>query len=288
MADEKTELNKLREEIDEIDNSIHDLIMRRTQIVEKVRDVKSDSAVKIRPSREAEILYRLVNRHEGPFPKRELVRIWRELIVATLSFEGPFSTAVYAPQKGSGYWDLARDQYGSFTKMVPNSSVRRVVDSVRSKEYTVGILPIPNEDDAEPWWPILMREHEDTPRIIARLPFAGPGNGRGSSLEALVICPLAAESTGRDRSYIGIDAEEPLSRPRLLRELPEIGMTPRFLATYHDKQRPEVWMHLIETDGFIAAGDPRLESLLERFGDHIKRVVPLGSYAIPLTQEEMD
>jgi chorismate mutase len=84
----ETTLNALRQEIDDIDSQIHDLLIKRTLVVEKVRTVKRGHKVKIRAAREAEILYRLVGRHKGLFPKRELTNIWRQIIVATLSSEG--------------------------------------------------------------------------------------------------------------------------------------------------------------------------------------------------------
>jgi chorismate mutase len=56
----------------------------------------------IRPSREAEVLYRLMERHKGPFPKQEIARIWRELIEATSSLEGPYSVAENQPEHEPG------------------------------------------------------------------------------------------------------------------------------------------------------------------------------------------
>ena len=72
MADDKEKLLALRNEIDAIDRTMHELIMRRTKVVESVRTVKKDSNVKIRPSREADILYRLMAEHRGPL--RPIVR----------------------------------------------------------------------------------------------------------------------------------------------------------------------------------------------------------------------
>ncbi|MBL4691120.1 MAG: chorismate mutase, partial [Rhodospirillales bacterium] len=126
MTTDEDKLLLLRQEIDAIDNSIHDLIMKRTRVVERVRKAKHNDKIKIRPAREAEILYRLLVRHEGPFPKQELARIWREMIVATLRFEGPFSVAVSVGDDEADYWDLARDQYGSFTPMTRHVSPRGV------------------------------------------------------------------------------------------------------------------------------------------------------------------
>ena len=77
MTDDKSKLKSLRDEIDEIDRNLHELIIRRTQVVEGVRAAKEESKAMIRPSREAEIIYRLMAEHKGGFRKRELARIWR-------------------------------------------------------------------------------------------------------------------------------------------------------------------------------------------------------------------
>ncbi len=280
-------LDALRREIDAIDETLHDLIMRRTQVVEKVRDLKRRHKVKIRPAREAEILYHLMSRHEGLFPKRELIRMWRELIVATLSFEGPFSVAVHMPEQVGGYWDLARDQYGSFTPMTGHASVRRVIEAVRSQEATVGVLPVPTRDDAEPWWPHLAASSPDMPRIIARLPFAGPGNGRDGDLEALVICPVVQEPTGRDRSFLCFEAAREMGLDRVAATLAEAGLPTTFVAVGHDAEGSGDWLHLVEVDDFVAADDPRLPGVLDSLGRPVKTVIPLGGYATPLTPDDL-
>jgi chorismate mutase len=212
----ETSLDALRREIDAIDDQIHDLIMRRTRVVERVRDVKRDQPIKIRPAREAEIIYRLLNRHRGPFPVRELTAMWREMIVATLSFEGPFSVAVHTPEPDSGFWDLARDQYGTFPPLTGHGSARQVIEDVRDQKATVGILPLPTRDDTDPWWRHLVTTGANAPRIIARLPFAGPGNG------------------GDDRGRPAADLHRPFSRPAPGRLLALPGRGRRL----HRRRRP--------------------------------------------------
>ena len=193
MTTDKNKLEALRREIDAIDDSIQDLITQRTKVVEIVRNAKRDQKIKIKPTREAQILYRLMDRHTGPFPKKELARIWRELIIATRRFEGPFSVAVSVPEGELGYWNMARDQYGAFTPMTGHDSSRSVIEAVRNQEATVGILPLPRIDDDDPWWRFLVSKAPETPRIIARLPFISSGNGPGEGLEALAICPVGKE-----------------------------------------------------------------------------------------------
>jgi len=280
-------LDDVRREIDAIDDSIHDLIMRRTALVEKVRDLKRDSTVRIRPSREAEIIHRLLRRHKGNFPRRELVALWRQLICATLPFEGPFSVAVYVPEAGSGHRDLARDHFGTFTPMTRHSSVRAVIEAVSRQDATVGVLPMPRQDDTDPWWCHLVAERADAPRIIARLPFAGPANGTSEGPEALVICPVGVRSTGRDRFFLAVDSEKRLGLNQFRATLEEVGFIVTFSALWREEQGPRTWLYLAEVDGYVAEDDPGLGKIQEALGSRVNRIVRLGGYAAPLTTDEL-
>lgn len=280
-------LDALRREIDRIDNQIHDLLMRRTRVVEEVRDVKKGERVKIRPAREDEILYRLVARHSGNFPKHELTRIWREIIVATLSFEGPFSMAVFDDGTISGCRDLARDMYGTYTPMTVYESTRRVIQAVRDQTSTVGILPLPRRDDAQPWWPQLLAEEKSEPRIIARLPFVGPGNGADARTEALVICPVVREEMGRDRSVLAIEIDDEVGLARISGALAKAGLASRFVASWPQEGSPGPWLVYVEIEGYVQAEDRVVTRFVEGLESSIRRLVGLGSYGIPMSAEEM-
>lgn len=282
------ELNDLRREIDAIDDQIHGLLRQRTKIVEEVRAYKKDERVKIRPAREAEIIYRLFGQHEGPFPKRELFRIWRELIVATLRLEGPFSVGVYMDEDGGGFWDMARDQYGSFTPMTPFPSTRRIIEAVQKQEVTVGIVPLPERKMDKPWWRRMVFEGADTPRVIARLPFVTGTNARSTQHEALVICPVPQEPTGRDRTYLALESDQQLRPVKLKKAFADIDLPVVFATDYLDPNRPQVWQTLVEVDGFAIADDPRIKAVEDAFDGAIKRVVSLGGYATPVTDAEME
>lgn len=282
------ELTDLRREIDAIDDQLHDLLRKRTEIVEEVRAYKKDERIKIRPAREAEIIYRLFAQHVGPFPKREMFRIWRELIVATLRMEGPFSVGVYMDEDDCGFWDQARDQYGSFTPMLAFPSTRRIIEVVQKQDVTVGILPLPTRQEAKPWWRRLVFEDATTPRIIARLPFVPDGNARTSGREALVICPVAQEPTGRDRTYLALESDQQLAPAKLISAFGDVGFPIVFTTDCLDPNRPQVWQTLVEIDGFATANDPRIKAVEDAFDDAIKRVVSLGGYATQITAEELE
>lgn len=285
MTIDKDTLAALRREIDAIDDSLHDLIIERTKVVERVRNAKRGEKIKIRPAREAEILYRLMARHSGHFPKRELARIWRELIVATLRFEGPFSVAVYVGENGAEYSEMARDQYGSFTPMTRHVSARAVVEAVRNLDATVGVLPLPRRDDEEHWWRLLVSETPDTPRVIARLPFIG--GAAGADLEALVICAIDQEETGRDRSFLAIEAETDIGFKAIEQALSQAGASAVSHQVWHDPERPAAWTYLIELFGFVNPKGRRLTRLKDGLGRRATRLVHLGGYATPLGDAEL-
>jgi chorismate mutase / prephenate dehydratase len=287
MTVNEDKLLQLRHEIDAIDESLHDLIQRRTRVVEGVREIKKDIAVKIRPAREAEILYRLCADHKSAFPKRELCRIWREMIVATLSFEGPFSVAVFHPEETPGYWDLARDQYGTYTKMQRHTSPRAVVEAVREQQATVGVLPFPSRDRDEPWWRYLVSATPETPRVIARLPFIPGANTHDQNLDALVICPVPQEETGRDRSLLAVEAEEDIGYPAIENALSQAGFSAAFHQLWHDPSRPPGWTYLVEVFGFVGPDSRQISRLKDGLGNRVARIIQLGGYGTPLSEADL-
>ena len=85
MAEAKPTLDALRAEIDEIDDELHRLLMKRAQVALSIGAVKNShgpEAGVMRPSREARLLRRLVAKEDGPLPKAVIIRIWREVIGA--------------------------------------------------------------------------------------------------------------------------------------------------------------------------------------------------------------
>ncbi|HYD99697.1 MAG TPA: chorismate mutase, partial [Alphaproteobacteria bacterium] len=273
-------LDELRREIDRIDDAMHDLIMQRATLIERISAAKAAAgpSVFIRPGREAAIQRRLSGRHSGIFPRTALLRIWREIINAFTALQGPFSVGATAPEAGRGFWDVARDQFGSLVPMTafptPDLAVRAVADG----GVTVAVVPWPQPDDLSPWWPMLLDE-PGAPRIILRLPFAGRGNGRGELRDALTVARAEPEATGSDRSLIALDLKgTPDDLPAALRDC-GLALT----ATLSDLAHSEGSLRLVEVDGFLAPGDERLAALGRRLGPALRRAVPLGGYPVPLS-----
>ncbi|GAA0575966.1 chorismate mutase [Caenispirillum bisanense] len=272
-------LDLLRREIDRIDDAIHDLIMERTAIVERVRAAKRNGVI-LRPGREAAILRRLLDRHDGHFPKASVVRIWREIISALTNFQAPLTLAVYMPERGAGFLALARDQYGAYTQTQTYASAGQVARAVMDGEASVGILPVPLLDDDQAWWTMLVGSSPDLPRVVARLPFHGPGAGRGDGLEAMAVGKLPLEPTGDDRTMLAVECSNALSRAGLRSHLEAVGLGPNHLWDTRENG-PDARIDLIAVEDFVAADDPRLAAVLERPEGEVAHVHVIGAYATP-------
>jgi chorismate mutase/prephenate dehydratase len=270
------DLEGLRRRLDAIDDRLHDLLRERAEIVALVAASKqSGRLAAYHPGREAEIIRRLAARPPGRFPLAALVRIWREMLAATVRQQGPFAVAVFAP---GGVWDLARDHYGSSTPIAAHDSARRVIRAVADGAAAVGVLPMPDPGDADPWWRHLMSPDETMPRVVARLPFGPRGNARGDG-DALVIGFAMPEETGADRTLFAVATAAEIGRARLLAILAEQNLAGAWLAACREAGDD---LALIEFDGLVPASDPRLDGFAARCGKALRRPVPLGSYAVPL------
>ncbi|MFQ5784592.1 MAG: chorismate mutase [Alphaproteobacteria bacterium] len=277
-------LEPLRREIDAIDDQMHDLLMRRAGIVEKISEVKNreSAGAYMRPAREVTILRRLIDRHSGRFPATVVVRIWREMVAATTRLQGDLTVAVNAPEKSVGYWDLARDHYGSGTAMTLHRLAGPVIRAVVDGAATVGVLPLPREGDDDPWWRMLIAGGERMPRIVSRLPFIENGRGRFENLAALAIARIDYERTGDDISLVAVEVDAELSRARVRDAFVAGGLAADAIAAWQDRENPQSRMHLMEIADYVDAGDPRLAAVETGFGERVVRMVALGGYAVPL------
>jgi chorismate mutase len=280
MSRPPPDLQDLRRRLDEIDDRLQDLLIERADIVAMVAASKREGdQPAFQPAREAQIIRRLIGRHHGAFPLATLVRMWREMLAATVRLQSPFSVAVFAPPEGRGYWDLARDHYGSNTPMTVYNAVEQVLRAVASGKTSLGILPIPRANEADPWWPDLLSMGGDRPQIIARLPFGPSGNARASGDEAVVIGLGLPEKSGLDRTLLAAECAAEITRARILKVVAAAGLV---CVSFIHCQR-EFAITLIELDGFVPISDPGLDMFRAGLGPALHRLVPLGGYATPLS-----
>jgi chorismate mutase-like protein len=284
MTRDQVTLSDLRREIDRIDDALHDLLMRRADVGARVKEVKQDAGgPPFRPGREAQILRRLTARHSGALPAEVIVRIWRELISGFVGMQGPFAVAVWDQgDTGDGCWDLARDHFGTVVPMTRHQSTRGVLRAVADGSATVGVLPMPQEGESDPWWPALSGGTQARVKICAQLPFVRGERGWRDHPGALVIYNSDPEPSGDDRSLILIECDESSSRGRLVDALVASGLTPSFFAGGPGLDgRVGKPLYLVELDGFIEPEDERLDIFVEN-APGVGAAYVVGAYAVPV------
>lgn len=278
MSSDTASLDRLRRDIDRIDDQIHDLLMQRAGLVGHIAGAKSQSGVALRPGREAVVLRRLLARHKGGMPKAAVVRIWREMMGALVGLQQPFAVAVFQPERGAGYLELARDHFGVVWPHMMHQSAGNVVRMVADGQASVGLVPIPNDADSEKWWLSLTSDAENLPRVVARLPILAPENlpGKPEPLEALVVACRDHDQTGDDRTLVAVETAPDVSRDRLRAAFAAAGVD--FATVVATIRSDAVWNHLVEVEGYVTRTDARLAAIK----DPVTHMRVIGGYATQL------
>ncbi|MBR0649152.1 chorismate mutase [Roseomonas terrae] len=263
------EIAALRAEIDAIDDAMHDLLMERSQVVGRLAGSRAKgSGSPLRPGREAVVLRRLLARHTGPLGRDRIVRIWREVFMASTAIQGAFSVAVFSADAHADEARLTREHFGPITPVRLHPTPFRALAAVSDGEASVAVLPMPSEGDpAETaWWALL-----DAPRlqVVARLPFMAANDGAG----ALVVAPTPPDPSGEDRTLVLLEAANRVSRTAIAHTLAEAGLSVPSLLLARSEDGT---LALAEIEGFLAPGDPRLAAL-----PWPRRTI-LGAYAAPV------
>lgn len=161
----------LRNEIDRIDAEMHRLLMERGQIIDRLIAVKGsqETGSAFRPAREADMMRRLVQRHEGILPLDTVEGIWRVIIATFTYVQQPFSVHADLSAGDAMMRDSARFHFGFTVPFLTHMSAAAVVAAVAASRGDLGLVPAAYVAGAGAWWDAL--EPETAPKIIARLPF---------------------------------------------------------------------------------------------------------------------
>ena len=165
-------LTDLRKEIDRIDEGMHQLLIERGEIIDRLIAVKrsQDTGTSaFRPAREAEMMRRLVGRHKGILPLDTVESIWRVIISTFTSVQAPFAVHADLSAGDALMRDSARFHFGFTVPFVAHMGAAGVVAAVSTSKGDLGLVPAFDVASAGAWWNAL--EFDAAPKIIARLPF---------------------------------------------------------------------------------------------------------------------
>jgi chorismate mutase / prephenate dehydratase len=263
----EAEIAALRAEIDALDDAMHDLLMQRAAVVARLAGSRAKGQrLPAAPGARGRRAAPPARPPCGPLARERVVRIWREVFMASTAIQGAFTVAAHAPQ--SAETRLAREHFGPITPIRVHPTPARALAAVSEGEASVAVLPAPAEtDQAEAaWWARL-----DAPRlqVVARLPFIAAS----SAPEALVVAPVPPDPSGEDRSLLLVEAEADAPRGRIAQALAEAGLKAGAVLVL---RAGDATLALAEVEGFLRADDARLAAL-----PWARRTI-LGAYAAPV------
>lgn len=140
-------LKPLRQQIDEIDAQILELLSRRGRVAQEVGHVKAETSAPVfRPEREAQVLRGVAERNPGPLKDADVQTIFREIMSACRALEKRVTVAYLGPS-GTFSEEAVYKQFGSAIETVPCSSIDEVFRATEAGTADFGVVPVENSSE---------------------------------------------------------------------------------------------------------------------------------------------
>ncbi|MBW3616938.1 MAG: chorismate mutase [Proteobacteria bacterium] len=139
-------LSTLRNGIDEIDDAVLALILRRQDLARRINELKppAHEALKLRPDREAHVVGRLVER-AAPADRRLVLALWREIMSAGLAVQTELTVIVAS--------EVASIRHAARLRFGISARYRRAApeEALRAAESETAVVVLDLADTAA-WW----------------------------------------------------------------------------------------------------------------------------------------
>lgn len=139
----------MRQQIDDTDRQILQLLNQRAKLALQVGEVKLDVDVDgpvLKPEREAALIRHLQESNPGPFTKAGIAAVWSEIISVCRGLESPLVVAYLGPQ-GSFSEQAAIEQFGQSIEKLRCDSFDEVFRAVEAGQANVGMIPVENSTE---------------------------------------------------------------------------------------------------------------------------------------------
>jgi chorismate mutase / prephenate dehydratase len=143
------DLDKVRSQIDGIDEKIHGLLNDRARLAQLVGISKTREGRTVdfyRPEREAQVLRMARERNTGPLRDEEILRLFREIMSACLAQQEPLKVAFLGPE-GTFTQTAVLTHFGHSVRALPLASIDEVFHEVEAASADFGVVPIENSTE---------------------------------------------------------------------------------------------------------------------------------------------
>jgi len=142
------DIKSLRHKIDGLDEKIQTLINERARLALAIAETKQQEGSNnfYRPEREAEVLRKVMARHQGPLSEETVARLFRELMSACLALESQLRIAFLGPE-GTFTQEAALKHFGHSVATAPLAAIDEVFREVESGNAHFGVVPVENSTE---------------------------------------------------------------------------------------------------------------------------------------------
>jgi len=142
MADD---IDKLRREIDAVDDELLKLINRRAGLAGRIGSLKQ-GAPAYRPERETQILRRVADASSGPLPPERVTAVFREVISACRGLEETIRVTYLGPE-GTFSEQAVRQHFGAAVEALPVASVDEAFRRCEAGTVQFTVVPVENSTE---------------------------------------------------------------------------------------------------------------------------------------------
>ncbi len=153
MSDINDQLNPLRDQIDQLDESILDLITQRADCAMQVAKIKREAAENsgeelffYRPEREAQVLRKVMSKNQSKLPDEVMAALFRQIMSTCLSLEQTLRIAYLGPE-GTFTQTAAIKHFGHAVKTAALNGIDEVFREVASGAAHYGVVPVENSSE---------------------------------------------------------------------------------------------------------------------------------------------
>jgi chorismate mutase/prephenate dehydratase len=140
-------LERLRAEIDSVDDTLLAALNQRAEIVRKIGRVKAErGADVVAAGRERQILERLSASNPGPLPPEAVEDIFGTVIANFRLLQKQLTVSYFGPEATYTH-QAAVKHFGRAASYVPEKSISDVFDDVESGRADYGVVPIENSTE---------------------------------------------------------------------------------------------------------------------------------------------
>src|SRR5690242_13889405 len=142
MADD---IERLRREIDALDDELLKLINRRAAAASHIGKLKA-GAPAYRPERESEILRRVAQHNPGPLATERVSAVFRELISACRGLEESIRVSYLGPE-GTFSEQAVRQHFGRAVEALPVATVDEAFRRCEARAVQFTVVPVENSTE---------------------------------------------------------------------------------------------------------------------------------------------